>query len=80
MRTVTPMSEHDAPKLSKKDAAQWFGVTVPTIDRWLRTGKIKGTRNPGGQIRFSYRDLGTYGKSNGWTDPAGHVRVVRDDL
>ena len=70
------MSINDKQNLTKKDAADWFGVTVPTITRWIKSGRLPDRRNPGGQVRFSYRDLMGGGMEDGWTDLAGHVRVI----
>jgi excisionase family DNA binding protein len=34
------------------EVADLFGVTPPTVRRWLRDGRLAHVRTPGGQIRI----------------------------
>ena len=43
--------------LSVGDTARQLGVSVDTIRRWEREGKIAGTRTLGGQRRFSTTEI-----------------------
>ena len=39
------------------EAARIFGVTVATVRRWEREGKISAQRTPGGQRRFNRAEI-----------------------
>ena len=39
-----------------KQVAQLYQVTVRTVYRWIRQGRVRATRTPGGQIRVSVAD------------------------
>ena len=39
------------------EAARIFGVTVATVRRWEREGKISAQRTPGGQRRFDRAEI-----------------------
>ena len=39
------------------EAARIFGVTVATVRRWERKGKISAQRTPGGQRRFDRAEI-----------------------
>lgn len=39
------------------EAARIFGVTVATVRRWEREGKISAERTPGGQRRFNRAEI-----------------------
>lgn len=45
------------PLLTTEDAARILACSVFTIRRWVKEGKLKGTRLPGGQLRFRRADL-----------------------
>ncbi len=56
---MTPHDPHDdeAPNLTKQDAANYFGVSVTTIDRWIDLGRLHAVVTPGGRLRFSQKAL-----------------------
>ena len=39
------------------EVARIFGVTVATVRRWEREGKISAQRTPGGQRRFNRAEI-----------------------
>lgn len=39
------------------EVARLFGVTVATVRRWEREGKISAERTPGGQRRFNRAEI-----------------------
>lgn len=39
------------------EVARIFGVTVATVRRWEREGKISAQRTPGGQRRFDRAEI-----------------------
>lgn len=39
------------------EVARIFGVTVATVRRWEREGKISAERTPGGQRRFDRAEI-----------------------
>lgn len=39
------------------EVARIFGVTVATVRRWEREGKISAERTPGGQRRFNRAEI-----------------------
>lgn len=39
------------------EVARFFGVTVATVRRWEREGKISAQRTPGGQRRFNRAEI-----------------------
>lgn len=39
------------------EVARLFGVTVATVRRWEREGKISAQRTPGGQRRFNRAEI-----------------------
>jgi len=41
---------------TRKEAAHFFGITLPTLHKWTQDGKIKGQRI-GSRIRFYQSDL-----------------------
>lgn len=45
------------PGYSTGMTARQLGVSVDTIRRWEREGKITATRTPGGQRRFSQAEI-----------------------
>jgi excisionase family DNA binding protein len=49
-------------------AARWLGVSPGTIRRWCDLGKLPYRLTPGGQRRFSLRDLETFVSDTGRTD------------
>jgi excisionase family DNA binding protein len=50
---VEEIMKQNEPLLTVKDVAERFGVTVPTVRRWIKDGRIQG-RMPGGQ-KAGYR-------------------------
>ena len=53
--TDTPGDEADLVPIG--EAARIFGVTVATVRRWEREGKISAQRTPGGQRRFDRAEI-----------------------
>lgn len=51
----TPSNEADLVPIG--EAARIFGVTVATVRRWEREGKISAQRTPGGQRRFNRAEI-----------------------
>jgi excisionase family DNA binding protein len=43
--------------MDRKQVAQLFGVSLPTILRWQRAGKLKPVRLGGGTVRYQKSDL-----------------------
>lgn len=43
--------------LSTAEAAELLGVSVRTLYRWEKSGKIKPIRTPGGHRRYDVADL-----------------------
>lgn len=43
--------------LTRAEAAQFLKVSVATLDRWVREGKIKSIELPGRTIRFTKEGL-----------------------
>ncbi|MGA4989827.1 helix-turn-helix domain-containing protein [Nonomuraea bangladeshensis] len=39
------------------EVARIFNVTIKTVTKWARTGRLASRRTPGGQHRFSPRDV-----------------------
>ncbi len=56
-KRVTPLDDEPAVNedaLTGAQVAQYFGVTVATVTRWDRSGKLKSSyRTPGGHRRYS---------------------------
>jgi excisionase family DNA binding protein len=42
----------DSKFLKPKDVAVYFGVTLPTVRRWIEQDKLPAIRTPGGRIRI----------------------------
>lgn len=38
--------------LKPSEVAKFYGVTTKTLGNWIRAGRIKATRTPGGQYRL----------------------------
>ena len=43
--------------LTASQAARHLGVSISTVRRWSDAGHLQGYRTPGGQRRFSVRQL-----------------------
>ena len=43
--------------LTPVEAARMFGVTVRTLARWAREGKLASVRTPGGQRRYYAQEV-----------------------
>lgn len=52
----TPLLQPDD-VLTAKEAANLLRVTVKTLERWEKAGKISATRLPGGHRRFSRAEV-----------------------
>lgn len=48
------------PSISTLDAAKRLGVTVPTIQRWLDQGTLRGWKTPGGHRRIAVSSVQAY--------------------
>lgn len=48
------------PSMSTLDAAKRLGVTVPTIQRWLDQGVLRGWKTPGGHRRIAQSSVQSY--------------------
>lgn len=42
---------------SKSDAASYLGISERTLDRWVKDGKLSGTRRAGKSLRWSKAEL-----------------------
>lgn len=52
--------EEFPPSMSTLDAAKRLGVTVPTIQRWLDQGVLRGWKTPGGHRRIALSSVQSY--------------------
>lgn len=43
--------------LTTAEVADRFQVTVSSVSRWARVGKLRGYRTPGGGLRFRLEDV-----------------------
>ena len=61
-RKKRSMGEPDVfpPSISTLDAAKRLGVTVPTIQRWLDQGVLRGWKTPGGHRRIALSSVPAY--------------------
>ncbi len=48
------------PSMSTLEAARRLGVTVPTIQRWLDQGVLRGWKTPGGHRRIAQTSVQSY--------------------
>jgi len=60
--TFTPESDSatacaDEPWIKTPQACKHLGISVPTIHRWVKNGKLKAKRTPGGDFRFRRSQL-----------------------
>jgi excisionase family DNA binding protein len=39
------------------DAAERLGVSTRTVHRWVKDGKLRALKSPGGQLRFDPDDI-----------------------
>lgn len=53
---TTPDSE---PWLDTTAACRHLAISAPTIRRWIKAGRIKPKRTPGGELRFRRSELDT---------------------
>lgn len=53
------ISSRDVDKdfLTAAEVAERFQVTVSSVSRWARVGKLRGYRTPGGGLRFRTEDV-----------------------
>jgi len=63
------------PSMSTLDAAKRLGVTVPTIQRWLDQGVLRGWKTPGGHRRIALTSVQSYIDSR----MAGPTAVTRGE-
>ena len=49
---------------SIRKAAESFGVSIETVRRWEREGKLKSSRTPGGHRRYNLNHLRIPGIEN----------------
>lgn len=76
------------PLLTTSDVAEYCRVTRMGVSRWIRDGKLRAYRTPGGHFRILKSDFRVFLECYGLpVDPAqfdgegeGHVLVVSDDL
>ena len=40
-----------------KEVAEYFGVTLVTVRRWVKTGKLRAMQTPGGHSRIYMDDF-----------------------
>lgn len=68
-------------KVGIGEAAQILGVTVETVRRWERAGKIKSQRTPNGHRRFDSGQLGKVSQHSGpeLRKTVGYARVSSHD-
>ena len=74
--------------LTTSDVAEYCRVTRMGVSRWIRNGKLKAYRTPGGHFRILKSDFRLFLKRSGLpVDPVlfggieeGHILVVSDDL
>jgi excisionase family DNA binding protein len=61
-RTKRSMGEPEQfpPSISTLEAAKRLGVTVPTIQRWLDQGELRGWKTPGGHRRIALSSVQAY--------------------
>lgn len=52
--------EQFPPSISTLEAAKRLGVTVPTIQRWLDQGELRGWKTPGGHRRIALSSVQAY--------------------
>lgn len=43
--------------LKTSQVAEKCEVTIKTVQAWVRAGKLRATRTPGGQIRISHEEV-----------------------
>jgi excisionase family DNA binding protein len=55
--------------LDRKELATHFGVSLPTVDRWIRDG-IPALRPSPGVIRFDLADVIAWAKANAQDEAA----------
>jgi excisionase family DNA binding protein len=67
------------PSMSTLDAAKRLGVTVPTIQRWLDQGVLRGWKTPGGHRRLAMSSVQAYIDSR-MAGPAAAARNEPDIL
>lgn len=66
--------------LKVSDVAKYLGVSISTMHRWEREGKIKPSRTPGGQRRYETDDLMRFkGKSTTQKYTIAYARVSSSD-
>lgn len=54
---ITPPAE--AAFLTTREVATHFGVDPKTVIRWVKTGRLRGYRTPGGRLRIPAEDVET---------------------
>lgn len=59
IRRITRKSGSDSDAITIHDAAKILGVSVDSLRRWEKQGKIRGFRTPGGHRRYSLNEIDT---------------------
>jgi len=55
---TAPRSESE-PWIGTVRACRHLGISIPTIRRWIKAGKLKPKRTPTGELRFRISELDT---------------------
>jgi excisionase family DNA binding protein len=63
--------------LSTGKVAKILGASVEAVNSWIRAGKLKAYRTPGGHYRVAPQDLASFSEETGaWTDPEFRLETV----
>ncbi len=65
------MSSKQPPVMTAKQAAEYLQVSVGTLYRWLREGRIPGAKLPNGQWRILKAEL------DAWLSPRARTNLER---
>lgn len=50
-------ADPEEPWINSYDACHHLGISIATLHRWVKSGKLKPKRTPGGVYRFRRSDL-----------------------
>jgi excisionase family DNA binding protein len=53
----TPTTESIEPWLNTSGACHHLSISIPTLRRWVKSGKLNAKRTPTGGLRFRQSDL-----------------------
>lgn len=56
-KTHTTTPPNSEPWLDTNAACQHLAISAPTIRRWIKAGRLKPKRTPGGELRYRRSDL-----------------------